>query len=655
MIFEQRADVGMNTTLSVYNTEYWDRVLRGLETDSGIKVTESVAMGLSVVFRCVTLVASIGSLPLKYYQRLEDGGKEPANGEPLWRLLHDMPNPEMTSVEFWEMMFGHAALRYNAYAQVIRDQNDNAQQLWPLNPTRMKVERRRGNLIYRYENSDGREVIFPARDIFHLRGMMNDGLVGISPFQHSKNAMGLRAGQEKFQSSLMKNRASMPFVYVLPGKLKTNEARKNLEKELEQKYGGAVNAGKSPVLEQGLDIKTVGMSAEDAQALEQAKFSVAEIARFYGVPLHKLMELDRATFSNIEEQNTDWVVDTVRPWAKRAEAALRRSVIPERQKNSHFAEFLLDDLLRGNTEMRWSAYQNGLSTGVFSINDVRKKENLNPIENGDKHLVPLNMIPLDMAGVELESSEPEPERSVRTEKHDEQRSKQLRLRLRAANRVLFRDAYARISRREINDLRNNLDRLNQRDEGDFLEWVQGFYEELKDGARQLLTPATLAYAQNMWELGQNEAGGDVEFGDEQEEFARALAGSRARSYVAIHQSQIERDMEDENPRGAIESRLSTWDEQEGEHFADSATVDVGEAIVRSSYLAAGIAVLRWTTVGDNCPLCNKMRGKTVKGRGSFLGKNQTLSAEGVKPFVSPSTIKSPPLHNGCDCMLTPGG
>lgn len=655
MIWEERAS--KVTGLSVTNTEWWEQFLeQTAQSAAGVTVTPTGAMKQSVVFRCVALIASIGTLPLKYYKRQSDGGKQLADKDNLWKVLHDQPNSEQTAVEFWEMMFGHLALRYNAYAQIIRDQAERIS-LWPLNPAKMEVKRVSGKLVYIYDQEGGKPIKFKAEEIFHVRGMMNNGLVGVSPIANAVDTIGLRMAQEKYASKLFANGVLHRGIWKWPGRFKTKEAKKALEESLHDAYGGVDNAGRTPVLEQGLDWQSVSMTPEDAEAIATAKFSLAEISRFFGVPLHKLGELDRATFSNIEEQNTDWVVDTVRPWCKRVEATVKKSLIPESQKRTHYVEFLLDDLLRGNTETRWKAYQTGVQTGVFSLNDVRKKENMNPIEGGDVHLIPLNFIPLDQAGEMPESQDfPPEEKSTRlysksiqlySKSIQEERTKKHRLRLREAHRGSFRDGFGRIVRREVNDLRKAVKKhLGARSEFELRAYLEQFYKDFIAPVRDVMRPLVYTYARSI----QEAVGG--EWDEKMDVRVERYVEGLARHYTAYSKGQLTSILgKAENTEEELNTRLDEWDEKKADKLTRQEIVRCGEAVAVAAFVNQGYMRKRWVAVGKNCPLCDELNGSIIGHDEPFAQDGDTIDAAGVGSFNVKRTILTPPLHSGCDCQV----
>ena len=379
-------------------------------TLAGKNVTERTAMQMTAVYACVRILAeSIAGLPLHVY-RYKGQGKEKAIDHPLYVLLHDEPNPEMTSFVFRETLMCHLLLWGNAYAQVIRDGRGRVTALYPLLPSRMTVDRdEKGQLFYRYQrgsdekSASGKKaktetVILLPSDILHIPGLGFDGLVGYSPIAMSKNAIGLAIAAEEYGSKFFANGAAPAGVLETPTLIKDIS---KLRDSWNEAYGGSGNAGKVAILEQGVTFKPISMSPQDSQLLETRKYQLDEIARIFRIPPHMIGDLDKATFSNIENQSLDFVKYTLDPWVSRWEQSLSRALLLPTEKGRMFIRFNVDGLLRGDYKSRMEGYAIGRQNGWMSANDIRELENqdLIPAEaGGDLLLVNGNMLPLSMAG-----------------------------------------------------------------------------------------------------------------------------------------------------------------------------------------------------------------------------------------------------------------
>ena len=367
-------------------------------TPSGQTVNERTAMSTSAVYACVRVLAeTIASLPLHTYRRHE-GGKEKAVDHDLYPLLHDAPNPEMTSFVFRELMMTHLLLWGNAYAQILRDGRHRVLALYPLMPDNMKVDRdERGALFYVYRK-EGKEYRLNREEVLHIPGLGFDGLVGHSPIAMAKNAIGMALATESYGATLFANDARPSVVLEHPGVLKEP---KKIRDSWNHIYQGSQNAHKVAVLEEGMSVKTLSMPPEQAQFLETRKFQVEEICRIFRVPPHLVASLDRATFSNIESQSISYIDNTIVPWVSRLEQALHQSLLSPEEKKTHLIKFNLNGRLRGDAQSRAAFYQTMRQNGVMSANDIRELEEMNRIpatEGGDQYLVNGNFIDMAKAG-----------------------------------------------------------------------------------------------------------------------------------------------------------------------------------------------------------------------------------------------------------------
>lgn len=385
----------------------WLSEAPGTKANSGQTVSAETALNVTSVYSCVRLISeTIASLPLVLYKKTEYG-KELADSHPLYDIIHDKPNEYQTSFEFREMIVGHLLLRGNSYCFIERSAK-RVKQLIPLNPTKMVVKRLNGNIIYIYTHEDGREEKFKNSEIWHVRGMSSDGLVGLSPVSVAREAIGLAMAAEEYESRVFENDSRPSGILSVQGRL-DKEAQSNLKNSWQAAFTGK-NRHKVAVLEEGMTWTSIGMSNNDIQFLELRKFQTIEICRIFRVPPHLIFDLDRATFSNIEEQGMEFIQYSLLPWLVRIEQSMNNTLLTPVDRKNYFTSHKIEGLLRGNTTSRYSAYSTALNNGIMSINEVRSLENMNPIENGDKYLVPLNLTTIEKAGqnVATESKPPEP-------------------------------------------------------------------------------------------------------------------------------------------------------------------------------------------------------------------------------------------------------
>ena len=382
-------------------------------SSAGKAVTERTAMQMTAVYSCVRILAeAIAGLPLHIYRYTEDGSKEKALDHPLYLLLHDEPNPEMSSFVFRETLMTHLLLWGNAYAQIIRNGKGQVVGLYPLMPNKMYVDRdENGKLYYTYTRAtdeahtmkDGTVRLTPA-DVLHIPGLGFDGLVGYSPIAMAKNAIGLAIATEEYGAKFFANGAAPSGVLEHPGTIKDPS---RVREAWQSQFGGSANSGKVAVLEEGMKYTPISISPEQAQFLETRKFQINEIARIFRVPPHMVGDLEKSSFSNIEQQSLEFVKYTLDPWVVRWEQSLARSLFNPDEKKRYFVKFNLEGLLRGDYQSRMNGYAVARQNGWMSANDIRELENLDRIpaeEGGDLYLINGNMLPLDKAGAFADST-----------------------------------------------------------------------------------------------------------------------------------------------------------------------------------------------------------------------------------------------------------
>lgn len=374
---------------------------------AGKNVNERSAMQMTAVYSCVRILAeAVAGLPLHLYRYKEDGGKERAIDNNLYHLLHDEPNKEMSSFIFRETLMTHLLLWGNAYAQIIRNGKGEVVALYPLMPNKMQVDRdENGELYYIYTRSsdeaktmEGVTVHLTPRDVLHIPGLGFDGLVGYSPIAMAKNAIGLAIATEEYGAKFFANGAAPSGVLEHPGTIKDPS---RLRENWNSTFGGSANSGKVAVLEEGMKYTPISISPEQAQFLETRKFQIDEIARIFRVPPHMVGDLEKSSFSNIEQQSLEFVKYTLDPWVIRWEQSLSRALLNEDEKRKYFFKFNLEGLLRGDYESRMSGYAVARQNGWMSANDIRELENMDKIpaeDGGDLYLINGNMLPLNKAG-----------------------------------------------------------------------------------------------------------------------------------------------------------------------------------------------------------------------------------------------------------------
>lgn len=397
--FEQRSTLA--------NPAQWliDWVSGGAPSGTGITVNDTTAMQSTAVFACVRIISeAIASLPLPVYEKLYPRGKQRAPDHPLYRVLHDIGNSEMTAMTLRQTLQGHAVLRGNAYAEIEYDNAGRVIGLWPLRPDKTRPWRDPQTKVLWYitQLPSGQEVKLPKERVFHLLGLAGDGIVGYSPIRQAAEAIGLTLATERYGAALFGNGARPGGIITIPQSLAdmSEQAKERLRLSWEERHQGLSKAHRIAILDEGMKWEQVGIHPDEAQFLETRKFQVTDIARLFHVPPHMIADLERATNNNIEHQGLEFVVFTLRPWLVQWEQTIAWKLLTEEERRRYYAEHVIDGLLRGDYKSRMEGYHFARQDGWMSANDIRELENLNPLppEIGDAYLVNGNMTPVHKAG-----------------------------------------------------------------------------------------------------------------------------------------------------------------------------------------------------------------------------------------------------------------
>jgi HK97 family phage portal protein len=377
------------------NPQPWLReALGSTETHAGVNVTAEGSLAVSSVCACVRLLSeSVASLPLFVYRRTETS-KIKAPDYPAYWVLHDQPNDYQTSFTWRAQAMNHVLLHGNAYSVIERDTAGIVKRLWPLAPETVTVKTDGGEIAYTYYRN-GQKQTFGYSDILHLKGPTLNGIIGLSVVGLAKQGIGLATAQDQHGASMFKNRARPGVLLKIPGKLTPNQ-RKDLLEGFEDKFSGALNHGKTFLLEGGMELAgTVGFSAEDAQFLQSRQFSVQEIARWFRVSPTMIGDLSRSTYSNSEQEQLSFLQHSLRPWLVNFESEINLKLFPSRTQ--FFAEFDMAALQRADQATRYEAYSKGLAAGFLTVSDVRSWENLPELPGTNQLMRPANMLPASEA------------------------------------------------------------------------------------------------------------------------------------------------------------------------------------------------------------------------------------------------------------------
>ncbi|MFH0914823.1 MAG: phage portal protein [bacterium] len=643
------------------------RLFGVIESSSGIAVTERSALTLSAWWACVQVISEdVAGLPLFVYRRLKPKGKERAADHPLYDVLHNEPNPEMTAFTFWQTLTAHIPSWGNAYAEIEFDRSGYVKYLWPLRPDNVVPERKLdGRLVYNCYISERpgvkqqyRAFELPPERVLHIVGLSFDGLKGYSPVHMARETIGLGLAAEKFGATLFKNNARPGGYLKHPGKL-SGEAQERLITSWEKRSGGLDNSHRLALLEEGMEFQEVGMPPEDVEFLVTRQHQVEEVCRFLRVQPHKIQHLLRATFSNIEHQSLEHWGDTIQPYCLRAAQEVTRKCLTPTERKTFFVEHLPDAILWTDTKGRYDAYAVARQWGWMSANDIASRENLNPIEGGDTYLVPLNMVPAESVKPIPPGGEKPPAESTRSLPGPETRSAEVRRRLAEAYRGPFEQAFTRIIRRERAEVLAGAEKaFGQRDQTDFIRWAREYYEQLRQNG---------FHGNELWGLYQSygaaiqaeaayEIGAAAEMSTQLEIFIRKYVEAYTERHIGASMSSILEAMGvsgGADPLVLLGLELDKWGVRP-EIDARWEAYRAANAVARETWKANGITHIRWVTSGENCPYCNHLNGKIVGIEAAFATKGEHLQdPDNPANWMSFSTdFHHPPLHGGCDCSVT---
>lgn len=388
--------------LSVTDQKAWNPSLWrffGSESLSGEQVNEYTALNYSAVYNAISLISgTIGALPLHLMQKKGDK-KRIADDRVMYRVMHDEWNPYITAMAGRETLMAHVLSWGNGYAEKVFNGYGELVQLWPITPDRVTPEMREGALTYRIR-VDSKDIIMPRENILHIPGLGFDGLVGYSVIAMARKSIGLSMAMETFGSTYFGNGTHPGMIVEHPGQL-SPQAHTNLKNSLTETYSGLGKAHRMMLLEDGMKVQKITINPEDSQFLESRQFQIPEIARFFNIPPHKLKDLSKSSFNNIEQEQMSYVTDCILPWVVRLEQCYQSQLLSPSDKSLSgngrlYFKHSFEGLLRGDMASRGSFYNALFNIGALSPNDIRAYEDKDPIPGGDEYFVPLNMVPLSM-------------------------------------------------------------------------------------------------------------------------------------------------------------------------------------------------------------------------------------------------------------------
>ena len=641
----------------------------GATTKTGISVTPNTALNYTAVLAGVRILAeSVASLPAFVYQR-NGAERSRAANHILYPLLHDAPNHRQTAFEFFELGMSHLVLWGNYYAEIERNGRGQAIALWPLRPDRMTVALATdGRRLYTYDNTP-----VASERILHIAGLGGDGIVGYSLIRLAREAIGLGLATQQFGATVFGNGAVPGIVLRHPGEL-SDKAYDRLQTSWNATHGGLENAHKAAILEEGVSIEKIGIPPEDAQFLETRRFQVEEIARIFRIPPHLMAMTDKAaTYASVEQFAIQFVRDTIRPWLKRWEAALALQLLSPSERQQYYVEFLVDDLLRGDTQTRYQAYATARQWGWMSANDIRRLENMDTVAGGDVYLVPLNMV---TAGARARSGQGDGQDGrygrgdgrTRTDTdaprtpstRSDQQLARARQRIAEIARPQLAEAAQRVLNREFNDIGAAAKSLlGKRGRAEFDEWLNQFATDHAAFVEKQMRGPVMAAGALAADSAANEI--NAEAAPDLTEFTDDYLSDRAARWIAILRAALQEavypptEPTGYDPLAAVQTVLQQRKDEAADDWARDQAIRIVNAFAVVAWTVLGWLALRWVAFGKNCDFCGHLNGRTVGISSWFAQAGESIpGADGQTPLKPGSNVRHPPLHSGCDCMVIPG-
>ncbi|MFM9563258.1 MULTISPECIES: phage portal protein [Streptomyces] len=647
--------------------EWWSG---GSANSAGVRVDHETALMYAPFFAGVRVIAEdLGLLPFFLYERMSRGKKR-AISHPLYPLLHDAPNDMMGAMSFKEALQGHAITHGRGVAYVVTHERTGViEELWPLRPDRLRVKVRqmgKGRVerwIQYRDDVNGIYANLAPGEYLCINGLGDNGVTGYSVVELAANSIGLGLATEHYGAKVFSNGAAPAGALSHPENL-SPEARKRMADDWENIHRGIDRAHRVAILEEGVTWQQVGLPNDANQFLETRKLQVTDMARWLRLPPHKIGDLDRATFSNIEEQQIDYVSSALSAWLTRWEQAVLTQLLLPEERVTYFAEHLVDALLRGNTIARYQAYAVGRQWGWLSANDVREKENLNPVDGGDAYLVPLNMVP---AGSGKPTADEDAARATarRYARLIRGRGIPARERIGDAWSPKIEEAdqeIADLEREKVGALVD--DHLHgergRRTVSGFLTALSLLYAEdgpIAEAMTALWLPIMTSFAADVAEDAAEEVGheDDIDLSVWARAYTLAHVAYRIGSSFGQLRKQAEQADTEEDAAAAVVERLIKWQEERPAQTARWESSQMTNAAARETWKDAGVRELKWITQGSqHCPYCTKLDGRTIAIEEPFIAKGDEVDGdeEGEKLVAKRNTFH-PPVHAGCRCQVVP--
>ncbi len=664
---------GLNANQQQLLTSYQSRFDESFDS-TGVSINIHSGMRLDTVYTAIKRIAdSVASTPVPVYQ-FDAKNKNKAYTHPIYRLLNVQSNQDMTSYTWKHLSTTHLLGWGNSFSEIERDNAGRIIALNPMHPDDVKLAGRTqdtGEMVYRWNDNQGRTFYFPASDVLHQRGTSFDGVMGISPIMQMRSLVGRAAAREEFQTRFYANGAVLGGVISHPGEL-TDESLKRFRKSFDELYRGPRNSGKILLLEGAAKFDALGVNPRDAQFVETSKMDAARIAALFGIPMQFLNEVETTTRASAEQLFREFLALGLNTIFSNMEQQYNVSLFTPAEQKTYYTEFLREALIQSDFTALIAGLKDEVLTAILTPNEARGRLNMNPIEGGDVLLAPVNMVPIEQLGktqafqapTKAPESAPEPPKptepqakSLRSEsKSNRNASKSSRKHIVKSQQIVLKDAFERCQKREHQDI-SQLVKKSLRTNKGFDSGIESYYADnsdftkhFKKTMRSIVDSTSTAVGADV----SNQIDSDVGDGGT---FADAYLDTMALRYTSSSKRQLQALLTDlpegDDAGDAIEERLSQWEHgssdanpTRAEKESNNEATRMVMAMARMFLVAGGVTQLVWS--GGECPICQELDGKVVGTEESFASEGDEIGDLKVE-----SNTFAPPLHQGCVCSIDP--
>ena len=659
-----------------WNTALWNLYGSG-QTESGVSVDEHSALNLSAVYAAINIIASdISTLPLGLFKTVKNKRNRITDHNSL-QVLAYRSNSLTPAINFRKASMAHILSWGNAYAEIVRNDMGGVTSLWLITPDRVSPKWNNGTIVYEIDRGTNSPITMPGEKVLHISGLGYNGFTGYSVISKAAESIGLSLASEKFGARYFGANTNMGGAIKYPRALGI-DAQKNLKKSLEG-FTGSDASHRWMILEQGMEIEKLGFSPDDSQFLQTRQFQVPEIARWFNLPPHKLKDLTRSTFSNIEEQETEYVVSCLVPWLTTIEQNYNIQLLTEKEHRlGYYFKHNVKGLLRGSSTARADYYTKRFYLGTITPNEIRAFEDEDPLDTdyADKTYIQMNLIPLEdidkeppapviqnvpaeQPAEEEESEEEEPDGRSYWRKildHDmvhvkliEYRSVVGRDKISARYYSLIRDAAERVILKEAKAISKHIT--------DGKSWIEDFYKHMPEYIRKQMGGVMSSFQETIIDQASGEVGIDTEkIMEESMTWINSYFDAYVKRHVGRSTGQVTALMDEEDGSDLIAQRMDEWMEKRPEKIAVEESVRAANAAAQFVFWSGGFSSVWRTRGAKTCPYCQELNGRKVKSGQMIFTGGEEFEPKGAKngPMKMSGGISHPPLHQGCDCYISHG-